>query len=200
MYSHLLQTTPVVVHHLQSYSWVETVEQHDVIQRSWNSEKSMPNPSLLIGHHFKDYSGTFFLAMELSMPSLRSVPPTPMHTIYWAKHTWEPASFIHLQKPRDVFIIGSSKIFRTKHLLDSNSEALDTYDRFTLTDGKWSSTTSAGIPYANIRKAAVTILKQVLCLSSPAAFLLCWKNRSCLASLSAMCLNNSMFILKCRQK
>ena len=141
----------------------------------------------------------FFLAVELSMPCLRTVLLTPMHAICWAKHTWEPMSYVHLPKPCGVFNIWSSQIFRTKHLHNSDYEALDTHDGLILTHVQWSSTRSAKLPYANIRKAAVTFWK-VLWPSSPAAFLLCWKNQSWLASFSAMHLNNSMLVLKRRRK
>jgi hypothetical protein len=57
------------------------LENVDVITSTGHSKELMPNPSLIINHRFKDYSGMIFMAFELSMSWYKTFLPTPRHAI-----------------------------------------------------------------------------------------------------------------------
>src|SRR3954470_22002717 len=96
----------------------------------------MPNPSLVVGHRFKDDSGILFLPFELSMPCRRTILPTPMHTIYGAKHSGKSPSRVLLQEPSCVLGIGGSQICGAIDLHNGHNKPLDTLDSGALTHGQ----------------------------------------------------------------
>jgi hypothetical protein len=58
----------------------------DIIARTGHPKESMTNPSLIVGHSFKN-DCAIFVSFELSMPCCGSILPTAVHAIDGTKHT-----------------------------------------------------------------------------------------------------------------
>jgi hypothetical protein len=86
----------------------------DVIERSPQPKKAMPNPQNVGHHSLKNNCKIVALSLVLHVPCLRAVLPCPTHTINGPNHAWPTSLLIHYHQPLCILFVGSSLIFWTE--------------------------------------------------------------------------------------
>jgi hypothetical protein len=108
----------------------------DVIERTWETKETMPNPQILWCYRLKHNCWIMALPGVLSVPCVGKFFPFSMHTIYATKHAGPTSFFVHRHQPLCILFTRILKIRRTKQADDHLSKYTNTLKSSIFTKSK----------------------------------------------------------------